>query len=294
MPFSGTRLSKQYLTIPIRSDKLALSVEIQAHVRHVETPFQTIDVYDTEAFGRILTLDGHIQLTELDEGTYHEFLVHPSLLSMAAPESALVIGGGDGGVLREICKHTGIKRIDMAEIDAGVIEESKAHLAFVSAGAFDDPRVQLHVGDAFEFVKRTSDRYDLIVVDSTDVYEEEDGGLSDQLFTAEFYADCRRILNPSGFVVTQADNLMFCPYSLDHISAMFRTVFAETGSYFAVVPSFGGYSGYCWGSPESRLSATWPAGRADAVPLRFLTKEAYEFGMDVSILRNSLRHLREL
>jgi len=272
------RLNTQYLTVPIRSDKFALSILVREHISHRDTSFQAIDIYDTEAFGRILTLDGHIQLTELDEAVYHEFLVHPPLFSIESPESALVVGGGDGGVLREICKHSSITHIDMAEIDAGVVEESKRHLPFVSAGAFDDSRVHLHITDAFAFVRSSTRQYDLIVVDSTDVYEEEDGGLSEQLFTSEFYADCMRILSPKGVVITQADNLVFCPYSLTHISKMFQEVFAEVGSYFAVIPSFGGYSGYCWGSKGAIVGKQFSAAAHD-FDLTVLTKESYEFGM---------------
>jgi len=272
-------LNTQYLTIPIRSDKLSLSVQVKSHLSHRQTEFQTIDIYDTDAFGKVLTLDGHIQLTELDERAYHEFLVQVPLLSMDEPKTALVVGGGDGGVLREICKHSSIKSIDMAEIDAGVVEESKTHLPFVSNGAFEDPRVNLQITDAFAFVKATTRKYDLIVVDSTDVYEEEDGGLSEQLFTAEFYRDCLAALSPNGIVVTQADNLVFCPYSLEHILNLFGSVFAATGSYFAVIPSFGGFSGYCWGSAGARISPSFPNKNAEKIDLRLLTEEAYRYGL---------------
>jgi len=256
-----------------------LSVQIKHHLSHRKTDFQTIDIYDTEAFGRVLTLDGHIQLTELDEGAYHEFLVHVPLLSIDDPKAALVVGGGDGGVLRELCKHDSLAKIDMAEIDSGVIEETKEHLPFVSNGAFADPRVNVHITDAFAFVKNTSTKYDLIVVDSTDVYEEDDGGLSEQLFTLEFYRDCLNALSPSGIVVTQADNLLFCPYSLSHIKKMFGDVFQEVGSYFTIIPSFGGFSGYCWGSKETTIGIRFPAGRAHSLLFRYLSENAYEYAM---------------
>lgn len=272
-------MNNQYLTVPIRSDKLTLSAQIRSHICHRQTEFQSIDIYDTDAFGRVLTLDGHIQLTELDEGAYHEFLVHVPLLSIPEPRSALVVGGGDGGVIRELCRHPEIRHIDMAEIDEGVVQTSKEHLAFVSNGAFEDPRVHLHITDAFAFVKQSVRTYDLIVVDSTDVYEEDDGALSEQLFTAEFYRDCLNALSPEGIVVTQADNLLFCPYSLEHILTMFRSVFANTGSYFAVIPSFGGYSGYCWGSAMSAVSKQFPRHAANSHSLRYVNKEAYEYGM---------------
>lgn len=273
-----------YLTVPIRSDKLTLSVQIKAHLSHRRTEYQTIDIYDTEAFGRVLTLDGHIQLSEIDERVYHEFLVHPTLLSIAEPSAALVIGGGDGGVLRELCKYRSIRHVDMAEIDEGVIAESLEHLAFVSGGAFDDPRVHVHITDAFAFVKETQRQYDLIVVDSTDVYEDEEGGLSEQLFTSEFYGDCRNVLSPQGFVVTQADNPVFCPYSLEHIQKLFSSCFARSGRYSAPIPSFGGYSAFCWGSNGGDISSEYPLDRALKLDLRMLNRAGYELALSNPIL----------
>ncbi|MDR3690848.1 MAG: hypothetical protein P4L46_15830 [Fimbriimonas sp.] len=267
------------LQVPIRSDKLTLQVLISKQVAHRQTQFQTIDIYETEAFGRVLTLDGHIQLAEIDERTYHEYLVHVPLMSIPHPKTALVVGGGDGGVLRELCKHSTLERIDMAEIDEGVIEESKEHLPFVSAGAFDDPRVTVHVTDAFEFIKRVDCRYDLIVVDSTDVYENEEGGISEQLFTSEFYSDCVRALSGNGFVVTQADNPVFCPYSLEHITAQFSGCFTATGAYFAAIPSFGGFSAYCWGSRGAMISGSYDEERALQLNLSSLSRAGYHFAM---------------
>ncbi len=278
LPKAST-LTNSNLRVPIRSDRFALSIQVRSHLCHRRTEFQTIDVYDTEAFGRILTLDGHIQLTELDERVYHEFLVHPALLAIPEPTTALVIGGGDGGVLRELCRHETIRQIDMAEIDAGVIEESRTWVPFVSNGAFEDPRVHVHVVDAFDFVRQATERYDLIVADSTDVYEEEDGGLSEQLFSEAFYRDCLRALSPRGIVVTQADNPVFCPYSVRAIEATFRAVFAETGTYQVPIPSFGGYSAYCWGSAGSRILAEYPREASLPSGLMFLNMTAYESAM---------------
>lgn len=246
------------LRIPIRSDKFGLDVRVTAVVANVETEFQRIDIVDTDVFGRVLLLDGHVQLSTFDEHAYHEALVQIPLLNLEAPKAALVVGGGDGGVIREICRHPGIERVDIAEIDAGVVEACRTFMPDLSDGAFEDPRVHLHITDAFEFVKRTPTKYDLIVVDSTDVYEEEEGGLSEQLFTKEFYQDCARALAEGGVVVTQADNLVFCPYSLEHIQALFEEVFPVVGAYQALVPSFGGFSGFCYGSNGRRLSPSLP------------------------------------
>ncbi len=247
------------LTIPIRSDKLAMRVATTRSLCSVKTQFQQVDIVDTVAFGRLLLLDGHIQLAMLDEKAYHESLVQIPLLSMSNPKRALVIGGGDGGVIREITKHASIEHIDMVEIDQGVIDACREHLPEISAGAFDDPRVHVHVADAFPFVKQDLAPYDLIVMDSTDVYEEEDGGLSEQLWTDEFYQDIVRLLAPEGIVVTQADNLVFCGYSMDGILKTYGSLFPVTGSYWALVPSFGGYSGFVYGSKGAKLAADIPA-----------------------------------
>src|SRR5579862_4107006 len=232
------------LVFPIRSDKLSMNVAVMEHVHHRRTKFQSIDIYDSEVFGRMLLLDGHIQLTEFDEHAYHEALVQIPLMALDQPKSALVVGGGDGAVARELCRHPGLERIDMVEIDRGVIEAIGEYMPSLPGGAFEDPRVHVHVADAFPFVKQTDRSYDLIIVDSTDTYEDEVGALSEMLFTHEFYHDCRQALTPEGLVVTQADNLVFCPYSLASIQQLFQTVFARTGWYQALVPSFGGFSGF--------------------------------------------------
>lgn len=266
-----------HIRIPIRGDILSMSVRVETYVASRQTEFQQIDVYDTIPFGRMLTLDGHIQLTTLDEAAYHESLVQVPMLNLDEPKSALVVGGGDGGVLRELCRHRGLERIDMVEIDRGVVDVCEQHLGQVSDGAFFDRRVRLFIEDAFGFVKRASEPYDLIVMDSTDVYEEEDGGLSEQLFTPEFYRDCRALLAPGGILVTQADNPLFCPYSLEAIRATFGQVFTAVGSYWALVPSFGGYSAFCWASHGTRIASTWPA-EVEVSGLKYLTPATYAMG----------------
>ena len=171
---SSTVKLEAVLYIPTRSDKLGLQVDVRATLLDRQTEFQRVQVVDTLALGRVLLLDGHVQLSEIDEHAYHESLVHVPLLSVPGARRALVVGGGDGGVIREICRHRSIEHIDFVEIDQGVIEACLEAMPFVSGGAFDDPRVRLHVGDAITFVREAREPYDLIVVDCTDVYEEED------------------------------------------------------------------------------------------------------------------------
>lgn len=258
------------LVFPIRSDKLAMSAEVVAEVHRRTTPFQDIAIVETTVFGRALLLDGHIQLTEFDERAYHEALVHIPMLALDAPRRALVVGGGDGGVLRELCRHRSLEAIDMVEIDPGVVEACREHLPAVSGGAFEDARVRLHLEDAFPFVKQDREPYDLIVMDVTDVYEDEEGELSAQLFTGPFYSDVLRLLAPGGIVATQADNHVFCPYSLEAVLRDLGSVFAATGWYQALVPSFGGFSAFAWGAREQALPQPWDPARADRLGLRYL------------------------
>lgn len=263
------------LTYPIRSDKYTMSVAVRLRLCDHQSQFQRIEVVDTDAFGRILLLDGHVQLAELDEMAYHEALVHIPLFAVENPKRALVIGGGDGGVLREIARHPSIETIDMVDIDADVIEKSKRYLPSVSAGAFDDPRVNLFIEDAFGFVKLVAQPYDLIVLDITDTYEDEEGELSENLFTDAFYADCFAALSDGGILVTQADNHIFCPYSLKEVVANLGRFFPKLGAFQALVPSFGGYSAYVWASRGAAPPRALPDARAKALDLRYLNTTTY-------------------
>jgi spermidine synthase len=271
--YRGGEDETPYLIIPIRSDKLSLKVAVREHVHHSKTDYQTIDIYDTHVFGKMLLLDGHVQLTEFDEYAYHEALVHIPMLSLESPKRALVVGGGDGGVLRELCKHSSLQTIDLVEIDQGVIDACWDHLPQLNGGALNDPRVNVFVQDAFPFLRDVTEPYDLIVMDSTDVYEEEDGGLSEQLFTRDFYVDCKNALTPNGLLVTQADNLVFCPYSMKGILAMFSSVFDRIGCYQAAVPSFGGFSGYAWASQTGAVDSMKVLMRLEDLPLRYLNRQ---------------------
>lgn len=264
------------LAFPVRANHLELRMRAGKTVHRRRSKYQTIEVVDTLPFGRLLLLDGHIQLTELDESSYHEALVQIPLLSLDRPERALVVGGGDGGVLREICRSKTIQHVDLVEIDAEVIEVCREHLPGLSAGAFDDPRVRVHIADAFPFVQRDLEPYDLIVVDCTDVYEDEEGSLSEPLFTDEFYRDLLRLLTDRGIVVTQADNPVFCPYALHTTGTIFQRVFPKSGHYHAVVPSFGAFSAFCWGSKRAEPSRAWPPA-AEGAGLKALTPEAWAY-----------------
>jgi spermidine synthase len=268
-------MAGEELYIPIRGRRLGYLTTTRRHLFSQKTEFQQIDLYENDLFGKVMTLDGHIQLTTLDEHAYHEALVHIPMLSIDEPRSALVVGGGDGGVIRELCKHRTLDRIHMVEIDVGVVEFAKEHLPELSDGAFEDPRVGLFIEDAFQFMKRVSDSYDLIVIDSTDVFEDEEDALSERLFTTEFYSDCERALAQKGFIVTQADNAIFCPYGAESALEPFQQLFPRSGLYNSIVPSFGGFSAYAWASKSRDLAPSLDQERASNLDLRYLTPEMY-------------------
>jgi spermidine synthase len=267
----------EILSYPIRGTKFSYSVEVSQHLLSRQSNFQKIDIYDTPCFGKILTLDGHVQLSSLDEFAYHEALIHIPMLSIPSPKRALVVGGGDGGALRELCRWKVLEEIDIVEIDAGVVEACREYLPELSDGGFDDPRVTLRIGDAFEFLRNVAEPYDFIVMDITDVYEEEDQALSENLMTGKFLADVREALTPNGLAVSQADNLLFCPYSIEGLTRSLGEVFPKVGSYYALVPSFGGFSGYCWAGKEIEVAKQWPGD--PGLALKYLDAASYGLGM---------------
>ena len=254
LPPMGHGLSGGFLEYPIRGDRFAHRVAVQEHVASFTSPFQTIDLVRSDAFGQMLLLDGHIQLTELDEGLYHAGLVNVPLANLAAPRRALVIGGGDGGAIRQLMTDISLEQVEMVEIDEGVINVTKENWPALAGNAWDDPRLHLTIGDAFPYVKETQNQYDLVVVDSTDTYEDEEGELSEALFTAAFYRDLARILNPGGLVVTQSDNALFCPYGRENTVAQLGEVFPVVQTYHLAIPSFGGPSAYVVASHGVRLA----------------------------------------
>ena len=170
-----------------------------------QTPFQKIEIFETCELGKLLMLDGIIQLTSYDEFAYQEMMAHLPYYAHGNPEKVLVIGGGDGGVLRELARHPGIKTLDICEIDADVIDAAKKFLPELSCG-YNDPRVNINIADGSCFIQKKPEYYDLIIVDSTDP-----GGPGAPLFTADFYANLKRALRPGGVAATQAESPWLLP-----------------------------------------------------------------------------------
>ncbi len=179
-----------------------VSFRIKRKILEERSEFQRMEIYETENSGKMLVLDGAIQFVEAWERTYHEILVHPAMLAHPNPKKVLIIGGGDGGALREALRHP-VDRAVMVEIDGKVVELVRKHVP-IDEGAFEDPRAELIIGDGIKHVLETDERYDVIVIDSTDPV-----GPAVSLFSQDFYGYCRDALNDDGIVITQAGGSYF-------------------------------------------------------------------------------------
>lgn len=216
---------------------------------------QELLIFRNASFGRVLALDGIVQTTEADEFIYHEMLTHVPLLAHGQARRVLIIGGGDGGMLREVLKHPGVEAVTQVEIDAAVIELCKRYLPNHSAGAFDDPRAEIVIADGVDYVCQTAQRYDVIISDCTDPV-----GPGEVLFSDRFYAGCQRCLNPGGIFVAQ-NGVAFL--QLDEVVTTARrlgALFADQSFYSAAVPTYaGGLMTFAWASDEPALRCPEPA-----------------------------------
>lgn len=188
------------------------SIKVDRQLFSGQSEFQRVDIFDSKEFGRFLALDGYMMLTERDEFIYHEMIVHVPMAVHPSVKKVLVIGAGDGGVIRELCRYETIEKIDMVEIDELVVEVSKKYLP-TTACCFDDPRLNIYYQDGLKFVRTKEDEYDLIIVDSTDPF-----GPGEGLFTKEFYGNCYKALNDTGIMVNQHES----PFYPDDAIAMQR------------------------------------------------------------------------
>ena len=193
--------------------------------------FQTIEVIRNRDYGRVLFLDGLVQTTERDEFYYHEMLVHPALASHPKPERVLIIGGGDGGALREVLKHP-VKSATLVEIDNQVIDACRAHFPWLRA-AFRDPRAELVIADGNVFIEKTPERFDVIIVDSSDPV-----GPSTVLHQEAFYRKLKSKLRPGGAIAAQAGSLMLHQDSHARKSLFLRRIFRHSPLYLGPVPTY--------------------------------------------------------
>ncbi|MFO7659424.1 MAG: polyamine aminopropyltransferase [Candidatus Cloacimonadaceae bacterium] len=177
-----------------------LTFQVEQNLYQEKSPYQILDIVETKDFGLVMLLDGVIMVTEKDEFVYHEMLAHPALFTHPRPEQVLIIGGGDGGTLKQVLRHPGVKKAVLVEIDEMVVNASKRFFPHL-AEAFDDPRTEVLIEDGIAYLKSKTDEFDVILIDSTDPV-----GPAEGLFHKEFYADCCKALKEDGILTIQSES----------------------------------------------------------------------------------------
>tara|TARA_Y100000991_G_scaffold173850_1_gene135725 strand:+ start:857 stop:1768 length:912 start_codon:yes stop_codon:yes gene_type:complete len=247
----------------LKGSKAFQGFEINRTLFEGKSQYQDIAIYENDSLGRVLTLDGIIQITECDEFVYQEMMAHVPIFSHENPENVLIIGGGDGGILREVLRHKRIKRIVMAEIDQMVIDACVEYMPSVNnAGkVYKDSRTQLIVGDAFAFVKDTDLKFDLVIIDSTDPV-----GPGEKLFSHEFYKSMIKILKLNALVSTQGGVPQFQPGEVGTTLSCLEDAGLKASCYIAAVPTYyGGYMTLGFGA----LNSTWSLPDLETLDQRF-------------------------
>ncbi|NP_001311713.1 spermidine synthase [Nicotiana tabacum] len=212
----------------------AHSLKVEKILFQGKSDYQNVMVFQSSTYGKVLVLDGVIQLTERDECAYQEMIAHLPLCSIPNPKKVLVIGGGDGGVLREVSRHSSVEQIDICEIDKMVVEVSKQFFPDVAVG-YEDPRVNLHIGDGVAFLKNVAaGTYDAVIVDSSDPI-----GPAQELFEKPFFDSIARALRPGGVVSTQAESIWLHMHIIEEIVANCRQIFKGSVNYaWTTVPTY--------------------------------------------------------
>lgn len=217
------------------TDDVKLSIRVDRQLASYKSEFQRIDIFDSEEFGKILTLDGYLMVTEKDEYIYHEMITHIPMATNPEIKNILVVGGGDGGTVRELTRYKSIQKIDMVEIDEMVVRLCKEHIPSIAC-SLDDERVTIYYEDGVRFVRNTDDqKYDLIIVDSTDPF-----GVGEGLFTKEFYGNCYRSLTDDGILVNQHESTFYDSYanSMKRAHSRIKEFFSTALVYQAHIPTY--------------------------------------------------------
>ncbi|GAB7202331.1 polyamine aminopropyltransferase [Dickeya oryzae] len=216
-----------------------------------KTDHQDLIIFENAALGRVMALDGVVQTTERDEFIYHEMMTHVPLLAHGNARRVLIIGGGDGGMLREVCRHRNIEQITMVEIDAGVVSFCRQYLPNHNAGAYDDPRFRLVIDDGVNFVNACQEKFDIIISDCTDPI-----GPGESLFTSDFYQGCARCLNDGGIFVAQNGVCFLQQDEAVNSHQKLSHYFSDVSFYQTAIPTYyGGIMTFAWASNNPALRA---------------------------------------
>lgn len=223
----------------------AMTYRIKETLVRKQTKYQDLAIVDTYAFGRMLILDGIVQTTIKDEFVYHEMIAHVPLFTHPSPKSVLVVGGGDGGVVREVLKHDSVEKVVLCEIDKDVIEECKKYLPEISS-ALDNPRCEIFIGDGIKYVHEHKNEFDIIIVDSTDPFSIAEG-----LFGGSFYNEIYESLTEEGIFIAQTETPFFLPEVVKKVYKDAKCVFPVTKLFMAAIPTYpGGYWSFTIGSKK--------------------------------------------
>ncbi len=226
-------------------DKYGITIKVKDVLFTAQSEFQKVDVMDSESHGRILTLDGLMMTTERDEFYYHEMISHIPMLSHKNPENILVIGGGDGVTIREVMKHNTVKKAVLCEIDGMVIDASKKFLPTIAC-ELDNPKVEVVVADAIEYIKDKKNCYDVILIDSTDPM-----GPGEGLFTEEFYTNVKNALKDGGIMAAQSESPFANQKEMKMMYSLLKKVFPITSTFVGPIPTYpGGYWSWAFCSKD--------------------------------------------
>ncbi|HEY8346555.1 MAG TPA: polyamine aminopropyltransferase [Symbiobacteriaceae bacterium] len=242
--------------------------KIRRVLYETQTPYQHLQVVEMEDFGKALVLDSAVQTTVGDEYIYHEMIAHVPLLTHPNPQRVLVVGGGDGGTVREVLKHPEVQHVDMVEIDEAVIEACRKYLPEIAC-AFDDPRLSLHVADGIAWMSKANNEYDVILVDSSDPV-----GPAVGLFRESFYQDVFRALKPGGIFVCQTLSPFFNQQLIRDVHRIVARIFPIARLCLTVVPTYpSGFHCFTLGSKEYD-PAQGPI-RSPGFPTKWYTPEVH-------------------
>ena len=210
-----------------------LTVGVKQVLFSEKSPYQRVEVYETDTWGNLMTIDGMVMLSEKDEFVYHEMMTHVGLFAHPDPKRVLIIGGGDGGSAREVLRHPGVEQVDMVEIDEAVVRASKQFLPEV--GDFDNPKLNVLYEDGIAFVKNVTEPYDVIIIDGSDPV-----GPAEGLFKRDFYDACHNALTDNGILTAQTESPWVPSYheSISGLFSILDKVFPVSKMYLAYIPLY--------------------------------------------------------
>ena len=253
------------------------SFEVDKVFFELDTDHQHLVIFENQQFGRIMALDGVIQTTERDEFVYHEMMAHVPMFAHGNAKKVLIIGGGDGGMLREVLRHTNVEEVTQVEIDQAVIDMCTEYLPNHSAGAYDHPKATVVIADGVNFVNETTEKFDVIISDCTDPI-----GPGEVLFSSRFYEGCKRCLNEGGVFVAQNGVSFMQLHEVTTTAQRLSPYFGDVNFYSAAVPTYvGGIMTFAWATDNTALRSLSSAVlreryEAAGFKTRFYTPELHQ------------------